>query len=376
MATATITPMAPGPSATITPVSSEGDGALYSRIGGSYCLLSLKPQKGDSEHTERDLRQLAQDLPALWAKVLQQAVPVGATQVRVNLTHFYIAYVLKGASGVEQVTRIDATHQTTPEIQELMRRVCKTSTCLQRALYSSACNPKTKEGFDIVSKEWQKLHPRTLEPFMKRDFGAVSRAVNGDAGAAKRIVAVEAFINTLLSEVTQLKSAKQTEIDAQGFLTKPNAERQRSKEALQHLAELEALLQAIDRYPIYWAVGVCNHPTPSEQERLKMAEEISTAVNAALTLKIQPGNVEKPFVANYALETGELVLTPWQRIGRLDETDRNMKGVSAEAFVVETIITPNVEAPFGIPFDPETIRALRRAVTAARQAYTSALNTS
>lgn len=399
-----------------------GEGVLYSRAGGSYAALDFPIDDKESK-TAKELREKTeQKLKDIWDEA-KGMLPAGATSLVINYDQLCITYTT--ASGDSESLDLS------PTLQSLMREIRNASKTIWRKVgfaheFGSAANRSLigQQPFEKVTAKWEAMHPRSLERFMADDFSTMHEVLEDPKGgdnvrgreALRRIVAAEAYIQSLLHSVASGRERTNAALEAENSAPQPDQARVRAlRKRLADLAQFEAKLSAVDRYPVYWAAGIWGDTDPSlaqADDRYQKAAEISADVQMALTHKLKPGDVDRgrleslavgakkliglkdeegerrkgmgPFVGAYAGDAGDLVVHDrLELMRRLDVDGRTMKGVCAEEFVTFNIINldqPRFDAAaaldaLDIPFDRDTRIALTRAVEGARQeardAYTA-----
>lgn len=387
-----------------------GEGVLYSRVGGSYAALDFPTDDKESK-TAKELREKTeQKLKDIWDRA-KGMIPQDATSLVINYDQLHITYTTAGGENLPLAL--------TPDMQTLMQDIRNASKTLWNKFgfgyeFGSGANRSLigQKPFERVTEKWARMHPCSLEQFMKDDFGTMYEVLEDPKGgdnvrgreALRRIVAAEAYIQALSRSVASVKAQAHTELETENNAQQPDQARLRAlRKRLEDLAKLETELASVDRYPVYWAAGIWGDTNPTAadvDDRYQKAEEIATGVQLALTHKLKPGDANRgwfrslaarigikdeegerrkgmgPFVANYARDAGDLAIHDrLELMRRLDTDGRTMKGVCMEEFVAHHIThldqsSFDVSAALGtlaIPFDKGSRAVLVKAVEEARQ---------
>ncbi len=290
---ATVEALPPPIAADVTRLPSLNKGHLVTiSQDRSQVSLNLSPAEKESRRDKEAREALEQDLDDIWEKAKELVSDKGAVSLAINFSKLYISYKVIDADGAQRTHRIgmeDPQLKNHKEIHTLMQRIRDNSKILWDHFEHAAPLPHPdsrpqngRKPFAIETQKWTQKHPRTLEQFAHVDSLKLASRLPVDkrAAAQSAIQRTETYIQKLQTSTRKMIQDKRTQ-DTSRFNA---AQLQAREQTIANLQELHAQLEAIDRYPVYWAVGLYDENIPPYE----MADTISLSVQNALQAKLRP----------------------------------------------------------------------------------------
>ncbi len=310
-------------------------------------------------------------LEKIWDEA-QKLLPEGATDLRINYSNLTIRY--RDNSGAYQYIdlRDSSFQENHVEFMKLVQKVRSMAKKVWKdlgfATHFNDLSNRSRNGprpFEICSSKWREHMPKSLSEFLKKGHmqtlaDHLERSHGNVNTAFSRIAATEEFLQRLQNGVQNMRSQVERFTKDPNFRTQPKEAREEAQKALKDLEELERELFTMDRFALYWAIGMWGDRDPStisREDRFRLADDISMAVEVALTHELKPGVDNRwfaswrgdqegqqllgmgPFVKAYAMDVGDAIVHDrLDAIERADDAGEMVKGASLVEFIVHNMI--------------------------------------
>lgn len=384
-------------------------------------LAQMHPVKDDVEartwklynsyrgtRTEADLKNEAykdfdaKPLDDIW-KGVKEHLGEGAHNIWIGLDDLIVRY----RDSANQIQYLDLSKQDPkkpidPKLLELIQkvRIAAKKVWLDMKLGHNFDDPTVKT-FAIPNKQWRDAMPKTPSQFLEAGhFDQLDRVVKGDRTALNQIMAAEAFIQQLKASAKAQKERLETQIKDPAFHNRPVAEQKAIKKSFAQVEKFEKDLEEVDRFAIYWAVGVWGDTDPTkvtQAERFEKAKLIAEGVESTLSRKLKPGEDPRwritqllqfrkpeaesllglgPFIKAYAADAGDLAISSKLDLIRHvgEDGDREITGPSLIDFIASNVMNladPNFKpdealGALKLGFDADLTQAIVQGITGAK----------
>ncbi len=360
----------------------------------------------------------AKALDDIW-KGIKEHLGEGAHQIRIDLSNLTVRY--RDKTDTVQYLDLSAQDPSKPidaKLIELIQKVRNTAKKLWVDMKfghqfdnDAARSVNGAKPFVIPTEQWKKAIPKSPSDFLEAGHFAdlqnlLKNKPESCQEALSSILAAEAFIQKMKDEAREKKDQMANTIQGDAFQKLPIAEQKQLRKSFGEIEHFEKELETIDRFAIYWAVGVWGHTDANQatpQERFEKAKLISEGVEASLSKKLKPSEDYRdgkwyptklmkqfsigeakaesllglgPFIATYAADAGDLAAsTKLERMRRVEEDgNRESGGPSLVDFIAHGVMhlkdpSVNLEANLGalnLGYDSQTIELLAKSAVLAK----------